>query len=232
MECCFSHLAMSVPSLCKIGYLPIIDGSPTDLSIVNAILCRSIDIADKLDQDSIVLVMDEAVYAKAQMICWTDAVYQVRLVLRLGEFHVIMSFLKVIGKQFKDGGLQDVLIESNVIAVGSVNGVLTGKHYNRSLRSMKIVYEAIYHVVIAAQLDSVSNGVRELVRHVMQNLHAVFNDGTFNQVSSRDNVQKCLEKLNHFIRRQSEESLTFAYWMTFLKMVDILLQFVRATRFV
>jgi len=34
-----------------------------------------------------------------------------------------MCFIGVIGKRFQDGGSRDVLIESNVVAEASVNGV-------------------------------------------------------------------------------------------------------------
>ena len=40
--------------------------------------------------------MDKALYSNAQMIRRTSDVFQNRLVLRLGEFHVIMCFLGVI----------------------------------------------------------------------------------------------------------------------------------------
>ena len=35
------------------------------------------------------------------------------------------------------------MIESKIIAPGSVEGVLTGKHYNRSIRVHKVIYEAL-----------------------------------------------------------------------------------------
>ena len=35
------------------------------------------------------------------------------------------------------------MIESEIIAPGSVKGVLTGKHYNRSIRVHKVIYEAL-----------------------------------------------------------------------------------------
>lgn len=50
----------------NIGYLPVIDASPTDLDTVHTILTRSSEIADKLELNEIVLVMDQAIYAKAQ----------------------------------------------------------------------------------------------------------------------------------------------------------------------
>ena len=35
------------------------------------------------------------------------------------------------------------MIESEIVAPGSVKGVLSGKHYNRSVRVHKLIYEAI-----------------------------------------------------------------------------------------
>lgn len=75
---------------------------------------------------SIVLVMDQAIYAKAQHIRWGDPQLRQKLVVRLGEFHTTMSFLAIIGKRFRDAGLEDILIESGVVAQGSVNGVFSG----------------------------------------------------------------------------------------------------------
>jgi hypothetical protein len=228
----FTQLTTLVPDKSRIGYLPIIDGSPTDLGVVNAVLSQSIDIADKLNQNSIVVVMDEAVYAKAQLIRWTDDVFQNRLVLRLGEFHVIMCFLGIIGKRFQDGGLRDILIESNIVAEGSINGVLSGKHYNRSIRSMKIVYEAIYRLVITAFLDFMSDDERNSLEYVVHDLKAAFSNGTFTEVAESDDVRNFLRKLNEFTSEKGKSSPTFAYWLSFLEMVDILLEFVRATRLV
>ena len=58
----------NVPPVSKIGYLPVIDASPTDLSTVYTILLRSVDIADRLQLESITVVFDQAIYAKAQQI--------------------------------------------------------------------------------------------------------------------------------------------------------------------
>lgn len=90
----------------KIGYLPVIDAAVTDLATVNAILRHSVSICHRLQLPEIVLVFDEAIYAKAQMIRWKDEEYKNRLVIRLGDFHTIMSFCSAIAKIFKDVGLQ------------------------------------------------------------------------------------------------------------------------------
>ena len=99
----------------QVGYLPIIDASPVEMSTVATILHHSIAIADRLELKNLVVVFDQAIYAKAQQLLWQDPLLQHRLVIRLGEFHSCMSFLAVIGKRFGDAGLQDVLIESGLV---------------------------------------------------------------------------------------------------------------------
>jgi hypothetical protein len=57
-------------------------------------------------------------------------------------FHTALTFLAIIGKRFGDAGLSDLLIESKVVASGSVPAVLEGRQYNRAMRAHKIVMEA------------------------------------------------------------------------------------------
>ena len=40
------------------------------------------------------------------MIRWANEEFKKRLVIRLGDFHTVMSFCSAIGKIFKDAGLQ------------------------------------------------------------------------------------------------------------------------------
>ena len=82
-------------------YLPVIEASPTDMTTVNTILTRSINMADRLDLDSIVTVFDQAINAKAQQIRWRDQNLMKRIIPRLGEFRTAMSFLAVIASATK-----------------------------------------------------------------------------------------------------------------------------------
>ena len=93
-------------SVSRIGYLPVIDAPVTEMVTVNTLLRHSISICQRLQDPQIVLVFDEAIYAKAQMIRWKDDELKERLVIRLGDFHTVMSFCSAISKIFKDAGLQ------------------------------------------------------------------------------------------------------------------------------
>ena len=100
-----TQLTGNAPDTSIIGYLPVINNPATDLATVNKMLKRSVSISQRLDVPEIVLVFDEAIYAKAQMIRWKDEFIK-RTVIRLGEFHTLMSYCSGIGKIFKDAGLK------------------------------------------------------------------------------------------------------------------------------
>ena len=96
----------NIPNISRVGYLPVIDASPTEYSTINAILKRSTEIADKLQLQYMTLVFDKAVYAKIQHVRWKNDTYYNRFIVRLGEFHAVMSFLSAVSKIFEDGGLK------------------------------------------------------------------------------------------------------------------------------
>ena len=96
-----------VPDMSEIGYLPIIDQSPTEFDTVNTILLRTVEVADNLNLDAVVAVFDQAIYSKVQQIRWQISSFRERIVPRLGEFHLVMSYLKVIGKRFHETGLEE-----------------------------------------------------------------------------------------------------------------------------
>lgn len=96
----------SIPQLSKVMYLPIIDASATEFSTINAVLQRSRKIADEFGVHCVCLVFDEAIYAKVQQIRWKDVTYMDRFIVRMGAFHMAMSFCGAIAKLFGDGGLK------------------------------------------------------------------------------------------------------------------------------
>ncbi|GFS61686.1 uncharacterized protein TNCV_4313191 [Trichonephila clavipes] len=57
------------------------------------------------------------------------------LFINLGSFHhLMMAFFKAIRVFINECGLSHMMIESNIIASGSVNGLVEGKHFNRCKR--------------------------------------------------------------------------------------------------
>ena len=94
--------------------------------------------ADQLIQHDVIVVLDQAIYAKELEVIWQNQEQFRRLVVRLGSFHTICALLAAIGKRFGDAGLADILVESGIVGSGSVAGVLEGRHYNRAVRTHKV----------------------------------------------------------------------------------------------
>ena len=120
-----------------LGYLPTINAPATDLSTVYEILTQTHQIKGTLQLPHIVVVFDQALYAKVTDILWKQKDKFIKIIPMMGTFHSICTILGIIGKQ--DAGLRDLCIEACVIAEGSVNGVLEGHKYNRAIRLHKLL---------------------------------------------------------------------------------------------
>ena len=121
-----------------VGYLPTVNAPATQLSTVREVLRRTQQIKSSLDLKSTVVVFDQALYAKATEILWKEEDLM-KDIPRMGVFHTVCTLLSIIGKRFQDAGLRDLLIESGVIAEGSVEGALEGSKYNRAVRAHKLL---------------------------------------------------------------------------------------------
>ena len=218
-----------IPPQSSIGYLPVIDASPTDLDTVHTILTRSIEIADKMELKEIVLVMDQAIYSNAQEICWMNTTFMERLVLRMGEFHTAMAYLSCIGRRFRDAGFQDVIIEAGVVATGSLEGVISGHHYNRSIRTHKLMCEALQRLRWQAYLDILSAEEREAATEIANDLQTAFPAEAFDNLVMSEKFLKVKRGYENFIKDNTSNK-TFQFWSTYISMVEDLLLFLRGTR--
>ena len=125
----------------SVGYLPTINAPATNMSTVHEVLVRSVKIKDTLQLKSIVVVLDQALHAKATEIVWKYPDMFKGIILRMGAFHTICTLLSILGERFQ--GLRDICIDSGVVAEGSGSGVLDGRRYNRAVRFHKLMYEAL-----------------------------------------------------------------------------------------
>ena len=144
-----------------VEYLPTINAPATELTTVFEILNQSELIRRELSLQTIVVVMDQALFTKAIGISWKQKEHFSHILLRMGTFHTICNALSILGKRFGDGGLKDICIEAELVAEGSINGVLNGKHYNRAIRIHKYIYEALMRLAWAGFTHWVEDNVSE-----------------------------------------------------------------------
>ena len=88
---------------------------------------RALKIKEQWEIEKIVCVYDQAIYAKAMEIQLKEPKKFSSLFLMMGTFHVLLMSLGVIGARFKDAGMRDLYIQSEIVAEGSIDSVLKGK---------------------------------------------------------------------------------------------------------
>lgn len=135
-----------------------------------------------------------------------------------------MAFMGAIGKIFKLSGLDDILIEAGVVAQGSIAGMLSGHNYNSSLRAHKITYEALARL----QLQQFVNSLDEVKGETYRNVAKSVLQSSDRAICNSD-ILEIYDLFCAFVTTESTKSPMFAYWSSYIKSVELLLMFIRAT---
>uniref|UniRef100_A0A0L8IF51 Uncharacterized protein n=1 Tax=Octopus bimaculoides TaxID=37653 RepID=A0A0L8IF51_OCTBM len=184
-------------------------------------------IADALQQKAVVLVFDQTIYSKAQQIRWVNELYCKRIVIRLGAFHTILPTLACLGKRFGDAGLENIMIESNVVAQGSINSVLGGDHYNRSIQAHKCIVEAMERLRWQANIGFLSDVDCALTYETLVKFHADFTSSSFTEFVMGEKFQAVASTCRSFVEQHSAKDPTFALWSSY---IEVIFLFLRSTR--
>ena len=184
---------------------------------------------------AIVCIFDQAIYAKAVEIKWKMPNQYKDCILMLGVFHMLMMYLGIIGKRLKDAGLRDVLIHSQIMAEGSVDKALAGKMYNRSVRSCKLVYEALSRLLIAKMETSYENDEEkhQIIASVQEEISSFAADisaETFSCLVDTGCFRSYSNLLVDYKANLSANGGLAKFWLTFLDMVELLLNTIYACR--
>ena len=146
-------------------YLTRIDSPAAEMSTVKTVLDRCLKIKAQLRLDYIVCVFDQAIYSKAMELKRRYPVKYKDCIVILRIIHMMMMYLGIMGRTFSDAGLRDFIVQSDVVATGSIDKTLNGKMYNRSVRANKLVYEALYRCLLSRMEDN-NTVIHELVSTV------------------------------------------------------------------
>ena len=220
-----------------LGYLPPINSPATDMASINEILNRSLQIRGQLQLESIVCVFDQAIYAKACEIKLKHRDKFQSIVLRMGTFHTICTLISIIGKRFKDAGLKDLLVETSVIAEGSVSAVLEGRMYNRGVRAHKLLYEALLRIAWKRFIPWVRTNYPNQFYSIQHALELIadtceeIGPRTSNDTLHSDTYHTAVDLFDKFLNVLRNESGPLScLWMSYMDLTETMLQMIRASR--
>ena len=91
---------------------------------------------------SIIQTMKQQLYAIAQQVKWCRPEQFKIYIVRIGGFHILNCFSAAIGKLWGDGGLRDLLADSDIYAGSTADLMLAGKQFHRAERRLTLLYQA------------------------------------------------------------------------------------------
>ena len=221
------------------AYVPVIDAKPSDMSTVYTTMKRCMDRSSALGQVNAVQTIDLQLYAIGQQVRWTCPEEFQGHTLRLGGFHTLCTFIASIGKLWGDGGLRDMLVDSELYAGCTADMMLMGKQFKRAMRGLTLVYEALCALLLRSFFDWGEKSSKFMIPDILA--EALLEAQTAVECGSDDAPEKLLvvntQLTNHmtsvlqtFIDESCKASVTFKYWFMFLQAIQILLDFNRAER--
>ena len=152
-------------------------------------------------------------------------------ILILGFFHIELSFFKAVGKFLDESGGPHLLVESGILASGSLRGFIEGSNYKRCKRVHSLLCLAMQSFHFEEFLRSQTSITGLEITTFLRRLN-----NEKSSTSLLESLPKEMEELFKQYGLYSEETLkgkhgpTAQYWMTYIRMIDDHRKATRAVR--
>ncbi|KAL8613731.1 hypothetical protein ACOMHN_029588 [Nucella lapillus] len=213
-----------------VGYMQPVLRPITENDTLQHILQVSVDATKEVKQKTTFFTGDLAVAKKAFMIVWQNQRFQ-SVVVRLGMFHFLCSYMAALGKLVRGSGLGDVIVQSGICASGSIEAVLAGKHYNRALRVHKVVLESLQRLLLEQFLNE-STEATELFQQLSDDLQLCKDRLQLEAILSKPSAVRFFNLYTTFKERiiSGEKGSTPQFWLQYAERVWLILRLLRATK--
>ena len=126
-----------------ITYLPPIRHPINEYSTVVECILQAQNLAKSSNMKYTHITADAGAAAKFYHVIWNNKEEFKDVLIHLGDLHGFMEFFGMMGKLVKGSGFEDTIYQADMCTSGSVNGVLSGKHYNNAWKIHECFAEAI-----------------------------------------------------------------------------------------
>lgn len=217
-----------------VGYMAPILHPITEYSTVQHCLLTSLEVSKKMIQQFTFVTMDLAAAKIAYDIQWQNPEFFSKMIINLGAFHIMCSYMGSLGKMMTGSGFEDILIEAGLCASGSIDKVMSGKHYNRAMRVHQRMNDAIERLLLDAFIDNVlklSNDSMPTYPEFVD-LAASPSQENLMKVVENEECSLFITKLCQFKSevRAGKLGHTAKFWLMYSDCVMILLRFQRSVK--
>lgn len=217
----------------EVRYMPNLKEPITSLSVVRHTLVTTQKCAEECHQDYGVVTYDLNAAKPAMQIQATESPRFDTIFIMMGAFHIEMAFFKAIGKLVAESGGMSILTETEVIAHGSLNGLISGKHFNRCKRIHPLLalgFEVL-HFQAFLQKNYIGEGIQTLMSKVPTN-EIPGAEEDLSQVIGTDLFRNCAKQYDEFTQAtlSGVHGVTAQFWMMYVGYINIFHRLERAIR--
>ena len=119
---------------------------PPKKSVLNDVMLKVTNAVEKKLMPFAVVVGDQPVYTLLVKIKNEHPQKYEKIIPFLGPFHAQLCMIYTIYKRYMGSEVAEVSVAAGIIAEGSVDQALRGKHYRRALCCLMLMYEALMHL--------------------------------------------------------------------------------------
>ena len=214
----------------KVWYLPQINQSPTSNAVVVETMKRSQKLAEESNKSCMVVTYDLAIAKIALQIQAQEKPVFDNLFISLGSFHVEKAYFCVIGKLIAESGAPHILNECGALAVGSINGFIKGKHYNRCKRIHELL--AVSLEILFFEWFQKSQNNPDIVPVLQNELKCISDSPDINKYQHSKEGNDILERYRDFYEKTlaGDNGKTAQFWCSYISLMHLYHRYSRSVR--
>lgn len=203
----------------RVSYLTTINSSPTDKSVVYKTMVLSQQIGKECQEYYMQVTYDLAIAREALRIQAKERPQFNNLFIHLGTFHVMMAYFKAIGKFIDNCGLSNVMVDCGLLASGSVNAFITGKHFNRCKRLHPMVALGLRILHFEQFLEVNKLQISSEAQDYLQSFKEIRSLSPF---IAHDELDELFKKYEEYTEKTmfGEHGVTAQYYLIYNKLID------------
>ena len=193
------------------------------------------DIQQQFKQEYFPVIADEGVFEIVTDIVSSHPKEFPKLFPMMGIFHMAKVALHCPGKYFKGSGIDTALVLSKAFGVNTVESVLSGGHYERSLIGMQVIKEVFELLKWEAFWKSRIGGNWEDIKVALKKLQRTFNSKNLDDSAAAyydicSIIMPLMNEINMFTTECAERSNMCKYIIQGLEIINLIEMLIAADR--
>ena len=166
-------------------HLPPIGNPITEYATLTSLFSVSRELAKKSNMKYVHIMFDVGAAIKAYHVIRNDSDLWNHTIIHIGDFHAMMAF------SARSSGFEEIAYETGLCPPGSINALLSGKHYNKFWWVHEILSDALERLFIIQYLPEHEETLHKmgLLKNVTEIIECSSNDQEVAQTSCK-NIKK------------------------------------------